>query len=41
MTIFQTLNDAGKTIVLITHDQKVAACAKRKVSINDGVMREE
>ena len=41
MKIFQTLNDAGKTIVLITHDQNVAACAKRRVSINDGVMREE
>jgi putative ABC transport system ATP-binding protein len=41
MKIFQTLNDAGKTIVLITHDQNVAACAKRKISINDGVMKEE
>ena len=38
--IFQALNDAGKTIVLITHDQNVAACAKRIIRINDGVIND-
>ena len=33
---FQSLRDAGKTIVLITHDADVAARADRTVSIRDG-----
>jgi len=38
--IFQALNDAGKTIVLITHDQTVASYAKRTIRIQDGVVSE-
>ncbi|HEY4785174.1 MAG TPA: ABC transporter ATP-binding protein [Bacteroidales bacterium] len=38
--IFQALNQAGKTIVLITHDQTVAACAKRIIRIHDGEVSE-
>jgi putative ABC transport system ATP-binding protein len=30
------LNDAGRTIVLITHEEDVAAYAKRVVSLRDG-----
>ena len=40
MKIFQVLNDAGKTIVLITHDLKVAAYAKRTIQIHDGIVNE-
>jgi putative ABC transport system ATP-binding protein len=39
--IFQALNNAGKTIVLITHDQSVAAYAQRIVQIQDGSIRED
>jgi putative ABC transport system ATP-binding protein len=39
--IFQALNNAGKTIVLITHDQSVAAYAQRVVQIQDGSIRED
>jgi putative ABC transport system ATP-binding protein len=38
--IFQALNNAGKTIVLITHDQTVASFAKRTIQIHDGVVSE-
>jgi len=39
--IFQALNDAGKTIVLITHDQSVAAYAQRVIQIYDGSICED
>ena len=38
--IFQALNNAGKTIVLITHDQTVASFAKRTIQIHDGMVSE-
>jgi putative ABC transport system ATP-binding protein len=40
MKIFQVLNEAGKTIVLITHDLTVAAFAKRTIQIHDGIVNE-
>ncbi|HUP49581.1 MAG TPA: ABC transporter ATP-binding protein [Thermoanaerobaculia bacterium] len=38
MGIFQELNDAGKTIVLITHEADIAGHAKRIVHVRDGVI---
>jgi putative ABC transport system ATP-binding protein len=32
------LNDAGTTIVVITHDSQVAAAARRRVEIRDGLL---
>lgn len=40
MELFQKLNDEGVTIVMITHDPKIAAHAKRIVQIIDGVISE-
>lgn len=40
MELFQKLNDEGVTIVMITHDRKIAAHAKRVISIIDGVIHE-
>jgi putative ABC transport system ATP-binding protein len=38
MALFQKLNEAGKTVVVITHDADVAAYAKRSVRIVDGAL---
>ncbi|HBZ56238.1 MAG TPA: macrolide ABC transporter ATP-binding protein [Syntrophobacteraceae bacterium] len=39
LEIFQRLNqDEGVTIVLVTHDEEVARCAKRVIRIHDGAI---
>ncbi len=40
MELFQKLNDEGMTIVMITHDAKVASHAKRILHIIDGELSE-
>ncbi|MBD5553808.1 MAG: ABC transporter ATP-binding protein [Roseburia sp.] len=40
MELFHTLNEEGVTIVMITHDPKIAANAKRVIRIIDGVIYE-
>jgi putative ABC transport system ATP-binding protein len=40
MTILHELNDEGRTIVLVTHDEAVAAHARRVLLIRDGVLCE-
>lgn len=41
MELFEKLNEEGVTIVMITHDAKIAAHAKRTLYIVDGVISEE
>jgi putative ABC transport system ATP-binding protein len=36
MQLFRSLNDEGKTIVLVTHEPEVAAFAKRQLHFRDG-----
>jgi putative ABC transport system ATP-binding protein len=36
MAIFQALNDAGKTVVMVTHEPDIALHAKRLVRFRDG-----
>ena len=38
MELFQTINDEGRTILMITHDMNIAAHAHRVVHIIDGVL---
>lgn len=38
ISILQNLNEEGRTIILITHDDKIASMAKRIVRIQDGVI---
>ena len=40
MAMFKELHEAGNTIVLITHDSKVAQCAERIIRIEDGRLYE-
>ncbi len=40
MELFEKLNEEGVTIVMITHDPKIAAHAKRVIRIIDGVIHE-
>ena len=41
MTLFQQLNDAGITIVLVTHEPDIAAFAKRMLVFRDGELVED
>ena len=41
MAMFKELHEAGNTILLITHDAKVAQCAERIIRIEDGKLYEE
>jgi putative ABC transport system ATP-binding protein len=38
MTLFQRLNDGGRTVVMVTHDEDVASHAKRIVRLRDGLV---
>lgn len=40
MELFEALNEEGVTIVMITHDKKIASYAKRVVNIIDGEISE-
>src|SRR5581483_5302032 len=41
MLLFSRLNAAGRTIVLITHEEEIAAYAKRTVRLRDGLIVED
>ncbi len=38
LALFQELNAAGNTLVLVTHDPSIAALAQRRVEIRDGLI---
>lgn len=38
MDIFAKLHDAGRTIILVTHEPDVAACASRQLLMRDGMI---
>ena len=38
MAIFQQLNERGITIIMVTHEQDIAAYAQRNVVMRDGVV---
>jgi len=40
LNILHQLNDEGRTIILVTHDDEVAKHARRVLLIRDGVLRE-
>ncbi|MBV8610345.1 MAG: ABC transporter ATP-binding protein, partial [Singulisphaera sp.] len=36
MEMLGRLNDAGKTIIMVTHEDDIAECAKRIIRMRDG-----
>ena len=36
MDLFKALNEEGITIVMVTHEEDIAACAKRRIVMRDG-----
>lgn len=38
MQLFERLNDMGKTIIMVTHEDEVAAHAKRVIRLRDGLV---
>jgi len=41
MGVFQSLNDQGITVVMVTHELDIASFAKRKVVMRDGLIRSD
>jgi putative ABC transport system ATP-binding protein len=41
MVIFQQLNERGITVIMVTHEQDIAAYAKRNVMMRDGVILDD
>ena len=41
MKIFQEINELGNTIILVTHEDDIAAYAKRKIKLKDGLIVED
>jgi len=39
LTVFEQLNRAGQTIIMVTHDERVAARAQRVIVLADGKIR--
>ena len=38
MKLLQNLNEQGKTIIMVTHEQDVAAYAKHRMFMKDGLI---
>jgi putative ABC transport system ATP-binding protein len=38
MSLFQELNDGGKTIVMVTHEPEIAAYTRRVITLRDGAI---
>ena len=41
MAFLQQLNDEGKTILIVTHEEDIAAMCKRIIRLRDGVVMED
>jgi putative ABC transport system ATP-binding protein len=41
LRLFENLHDAGQTLVIVTHDARIAATADRLIAMRDGAFVDE
>jgi ABC-type lipoprotein export system ATPase subunit len=41
MDLFRVLNEEGKTVIVVTHDPKLASFGKRLIRIEDGAISQD
>jgi ABC-type lipoprotein export system ATPase subunit len=41
LRLFESLHDAGQTLIIVTHDERIAATADRLISMRDGAFVDE
>ena len=41
LRLFDSLHNAGQTLVIVTHDSRIAATADRLISMRDGALVDE
>lgn len=41
MDLLVELNDEGKTVIIVTHEEEIAAYADRVITLKDGVVTED
>jgi putative ABC transport system ATP-binding protein len=41
LRLFDDLHDAGQTLVIVTHDSRIAATADRMITMRDGILVDE
>jgi len=41
LRLFEDLHEAGQTLVIVTHDSRIAATADRLISMRDGAFIDE
>jgi putative ABC transport system ATP-binding protein len=41
LRLFESLHEAGQTLVIVTHDERIAATADRLISMRDGAFVDE
>ena len=41
LRLFDSLHEAGQTLVIVTHDERIAATADRLISMRDGAFVDE
>lgn len=41
LALFETLNDEGRTLIMVTHEDDVAAHAKRVIRLRDGLLQSD